>query len=259
MVTQLLQFYIFGARLAMENWFVSWFNSHYYHLLYKNRDDQEAARFISNLLSYLNLDRGSKVLDLACGKGRHSAQLRKAGYDVIGIDLSEESIASAIENYQSDGLEFFVHDMRELYWSRHFDLVANLFTSFGYFHNADDDQKTLSGVADALNSGGLFVMDFMNAVKVEANLVEYEEKTVEGVKFELNRVVEEGVIKKRIHLIDGDIELDFEEKVDALKLSMFHEYFQIAGLELIETFGNYDLDPFNESSSDRLIMVCKKP
>lgn len=259
MVTQLLQFYIFGAHLAMENWFVSWFDSHYYHLLYKNRDNQEAAKFINNLLDYLNLERGSKVLDLACGKGRHSAQLGKAGYDVIGIDLSEESIASANENFQNDRLEFFVHDMRELYWSDHFDLVVNLFTSFGYFHNSDDDQRTLSGVADALKSGGLFVMDFMNAVKVEADLVEYEEKIVEGVKFELNRVVEEGVIKKKIHLKDGDVELDFEEKVDALKLNTFQEYFQNTGLELIETFGSYDLDPFNASTSNRLIMVCKKP
>ena len=243
----------------MDNWFVSWFNSHYYHLLYRNRDEQEAARFIKNVLDHLSLERGAKVLDLACGKGRHSAQLKKAGYDVIGIDLSDESIAFAKENYEKEGLEFFVHDMRELYWSDHFDLVVNLFTSFGYFHDADDDQKTMDGIADSLKSNGLFVMDFMNAVKVEANLVDQEEKTIEGVKFELNRSVEDGIIKKKIHLIDGEVELEFEEKVDGLKLGSFKEYFKSAGLELVETFGDYDLRPLDESNSDRLIMICRKP
>lgn len=243
----------------MENWFVSWFNSHYYHLLYKNRDEQEAADFIAGLLDYLKLERGVKVLDLACGKGRHSAQLRKVGYDVIGIDLSEDSIANAKENFEKEGLEFFEHDMRELYWSDYFDLVVNLFTSFGYFHDAEDDQKTINGVADSLKPGGMFVMDFMNATKVEANLVHHEEKTIEGVKFEMSRSVEEGVIKKNIHLIDGEVELDFEEKVDGLKLDSFKKYFKIAGLELLETFGDYDLRPFDESKSDRLIMICRKP
>lgn len=243
----------------MDNWFVSWFNSHYYHLLYRNRDEQEAARFIKNVLDHLCLERGAKVLDLACGKGRHSAQLKKAGYDVIGIDLSDESIAFARENYEKEGLEFFVHDMRELYWSDHFDLVVNLFTSFGYFHDADDDQKTIMGIAESLKSDGLFVMDFMNAAKVEANLVHHEEKTIEGVKFELTRSVEDGIIKKKIHLLDGEVELDFEEKVDGLKLSSFKEYFKNAGLELIETFGDYDLQPFDETNSDRLIMICRKP
>lgn len=243
----------------MENWFVSWFNTHYYHILYKNRDASEAERFIKNLVDSLGLKHGAKVLDLACGKGRHSAQLRKSGFDVIGCDLSDESIAFAKENFEQDGLEFFVHDMRDLYWSNHFDLVVNLFTSFGYFHNQDDDQKTITSIADSLNSGGLLVIDFLNALKVEANLVHFEEKTVDGVGFELNRLVEDGIIKKKIHVIDGDVELDFEEKVDALTLNDFQSYFETAGLELINTFGDYDLNSFDEQTSDRLIMVCKKP
>lgn len=242
----------------MENWFVSWFNSPYYHILYKNRDEREAERFISNLTAHLSLERGARVLDLACGKGRHSAQLRKLGFDVIGMDLSEESIAYAKEHFEKDGLEFFQHDMRELYWSDHFDLVVNLFTSFGYFHDEADDQKTISSVSDSLKSGGLFAIDFLNAVKVEANLVQHEEKVVDGVRFELNRVVEDGIIKKRIHLTDKDVQLDFEEKVDALKLENFNQYFDVAGLELINTFGDYDLNPFDAQTSDRLIMICRK-
>lgn len=242
---------------VLEDWFATWFNSHYYHILYKDRDHAEATQFIQRLLSYLNLNNGARVLDLACGKGRHSLQFRKQGYDVVGIDLSEESIETAKE-YEREGLEFYVHDMRSLYWTEHFDLVVNLFTSFGYFHNSDDDQQTISSVADTLKPNGIFVLDFLNATKVIGNLVNYEEKTIDGVQFELNRSVEDGIIKKRIHLKDGELEQDFEEQVDALTLEDFKNYFDTAGLELIATFGDYDLNPFNESESDRLILVAQK-
>lgn len=244
--------------MSVQDWFATWFNSPYYHILYKNRDGEEAEKFIDKLVSYLSLEKGARALDLACGKGRHSLQLRNAGYEVVGIDLSEESIEEA-KSFERDGLEFFVHDMRSLYWSEHFDLVANLFTSFGYFHDAEDDQKTISSVADSLKPGGVFVLDFLNAIKVQENLVDYEEKEIDGIRFELNRSVEDGIIKKRIHVIDGDVELDFEEQVDALMLEDFQRYFDETGLELEATFGNYDLEPFNQETLDRLIMIARKP
>lgn len=217
----------------------------------------EAEAFVDTLVSQLGLPLGARVLDLACGKGRHSLHLRQKGFDVIGIDLSEESIAEA-KLSERDGLEFFEHDMRSLYWQNYFDLVVNLFTSFGYFHNKEDDQKTISAVADSLKDEGLFVLDFLNATKVQANLVAYEEKTIDNIRFEITRAVENGVIEKRIHVIDEDVELDFEEKVDALELSDLEEYLTAAGLELMHTFGDYNLNAFEASTSDRLILVAKK-
>lgn len=243
--------------MLVQDWFATWFNSPYYHILYKNRNLQEAEAFVNALVSHLNLPHGARALDLACGKGRHSLHLYQKGFEVIGIDLSEESIAQA-KLSERNGLAFFEHDMRSLYWTQHFDLVVNLFTSFGYFHNKEDDQKTISSVADSLKRGGLFVIDFMNATKVKANLVAYEEKTIDNVKFQITRVVENGVIIKRIHLIDGDIELDFEEQVDALELADFEDYLNTAGLELVSTFGDYNLNAFNAQNSDRLILVAKK-
>ncbi len=241
----------------MQDWFTTWFNSPYYHVLYKDRDLQEAESFIDTLVSHLDLPPGARALDLACGKGRHSLHLRKKGFEVIGIDLSEESIAEA-RMHERDGLEFFEHDMRSLYWTEYFDLVVNLFTSFGYFHDRNDDQQTISSVADSLKVGGIFVLDFMNATKVKANLVAYEEKTIDNVVFEITRSVENGVIVKRIHVVDGDVELDFEEQVDALELSDFESYLSNAGFELVSTFGDYNLRAFDASTSDRLILIAKK-
>ena len=241
----------------MKDWFETWFNSHYYHILYKDRDYEEAARFIKNLVQYINLESGSRVLDLACGKGRHSLEFRKHGFDVTGVDLAEESIEEA-KQYETNGLEFFVHDMRSLYWAEHFDLVVNLFTSFGYFHNVEDDQKTISSISDALKPNGTCIIDFMNATKVVQNLVASEQKVIEGVTFNLQRSVEDGIIKKRIQLQDGETELGFEEQVDALTLGDFKQYFEKAGLKIQDVFGNYDLENFDVDHSDRLILVAKK-
>jgi SAM-dependent methyltransferase len=222
-----------------------------------NRSFAEAEKFVDKLTQHLNFSRGSRLLDLACGAGRHAIQFRNNGFEVIGIDLSEESISEA-QNFQRDGLEFFVHDMRSLYWDSYFDVVVNLFTSFGYFHNADDDQSTIQSIADSLKPEGVFVLDFMNAVKVIDNLVDYEEKTDEGVRFEISRSVEDNTIIKHIHVVDGEVELDFEERVDALRLADFLNYFETAGLQLLETFGDYDLNPFDEGTSDRLILIARK-
>lgn len=97
--------------MVNATWFKDWFNSHYYHQLYFNRDEQEAGAFIDRLITHLKPPANSLMLDVACGKGRHSIHLAKMGFDVTGIDLSEDSITDALQ-YQTDKLHFFRHDMR---------------------------------------------------------------------------------------------------------------------------------------------------
>ncbi|MCB0512464.1 MAG: class I SAM-dependent methyltransferase, partial [Bacteroidetes bacterium] len=82
-----------------KNWFELWFNSPFYHILYKNRDQNEANIFIDNMITKLKMDYG-KILDLACGKGRHAYYLAEKGFDVIGVDLAENSIKYANTMYQ---------------------------------------------------------------------------------------------------------------------------------------------------------------
>ena len=115
-----------------ETWFKDWFNSPYYHQLYKNRDLKEAELFIDKLVQHLKVSPGSRMLDVGCGKGRHCIQLAGKGFDVTGIDLSEESIEEALK-YEQENLHFFTHDMRLPFWINYFDYAFNFFTSFGYF------------------------------------------------------------------------------------------------------------------------------
>ena len=145
--------------MSKKDWFVDWFDTSYYHLLYQNRDEQEAERFIKNLMDFLDLPVESKLLDLACGKGRHSIYLNKLGYQVTGVDLSENSIAIANES-SNETLQFITHDMREPR-NETYDAVFNLFTSFGYFEDSNEDLKCIDNISNALKSGGFFIQDYI--------------------------------------------------------------------------------------------------
>ena len=120
------------------NWYTDWFNSPYYHILYKNRDDKEAQFFIDNLIKHLKIKKNSKILDVACGKGRHAYYFHKKNMIVNGIDISLNSINDAKKN-KKIGLNFFVHDMRIPFKLKEFDVITNLFTSFGYFDCENDE------------------------------------------------------------------------------------------------------------------------
>lgn len=239
------------------SWFATWFDSPYYHLLYKNRDEKEAQVFIDNLIEKLQLKKGSKLIDIACGKGRHATYFNKKGMNVVGVDLSPNSIASAKQN-ENNNLQFSVHDMREVYKENHFDIVTNLFTSFGYFENKDDEQKAINAMAENLKSDGVLIIDFMNIKKIIANLISSEKKTIDSITFNIKRSVQNNHIIKDIEIIDDNETQHFQEKVKAITLADFSVFVSNVGLNIIDIFGNYKLDDFDATISDRLILICKK-
>jgi SAM-dependent methyltransferase len=236
-------------------WYASWFDTPYYHILYKDRDYAEAQSFMDNLTNYLNLPENGKILDLACGKGRHSVYLNKLGYDVTGVDLSEQSINYA-KQFENDSLRFDVHDMTKPY-PETFDAVFNLFTSFGYFENDDCNLRTIEAIKVELNTFGFGVIDFMNANYVINNLVAENTKTVEGITFHQKRSVKNGYIVKNIAFeIDGE-QYNFEERVKALTLEDFNRLFEKAGVYLLDVFGDYKLKKYHPETSERLLMIFK--
>jgi SAM-dependent methyltransferase len=244
------------AQQAYE-WFSTWFDSPYYHILYHNRDVQEAEAFLDRLLAFLHPKPHEKILDLACGKGRHAIYLHQKGLDVTGLDLSAKSIAHA-KLYENEHLHFDEHDMRLVYKPEHFDFILNLFTSFGYFDNETENVVALDATAKSLKHGGKLVVDFMNTDKIISNLVAEEEKEVRGINFRIRRGVENGFIVKTIRFCDEGETYQFEERVRALREEDFLEYFQMVQLRLVEVFGDYNLNPFDCEKSDRMIFVLKK-
>ena len=237
-------------------WFSEWFDTPYYHQLYNNRDFHEADRFMTNLLEHLNLKNGSSILDLACGKGRHSFLLNNKGYTVKGVDLSIQSIESA-KQLETKNLKFEVHDMRDNI-NEEFDAIFNLFTSFGYFADDSDDIAVLETIKNSMKPNSIAVIDFMNAERVIKKLVKSETQTRGKIDFKIKRYVENKIIHKNIQFKVKKINYDFTEKVKAINLEDFKNYFSSVGLTLTETFGNYNLDEFDVNNSDRLIMILTK-
>ena len=238
-----------------NSWFASWFDTPYYHILYKDRDYEEPQQFMDNLTHYLNLPEEAKILDLACGKGRHSIYLNSLGFDVTGSDLSENSIKEASKD-ANDTLHFKVHDMRDSFEEK-YDAIFNLFTSFGYFENDADNLKTLISIKESLTEYGFAVIDFMNVDFVINNLVPSEIKTVEGIDFHIKRYVKDNHIFKEIDFEDKGEKFHFTEKVQALRLADFEAMMEEAGIFLLDVFGDYKLRTFYKNQSERLIMIFK--
>lgn len=242
----------------MENdWFATWFDTPYYHTLYKNRNESEAKRFIENLVEYLKLPEGSKLLDLACGKGRHAITLHNKGFNVLGVDLSENSIKAAA-THATSGLEFGIHDMRQVIPNKSFQAVFNLFTSFGYFDSTQDNERVLSSVHEMLVPNGILVIDFMNACKDIQNLIPKEVKQVDGILFNIERSYDQQFITKDIRFEDNGEKHYYSERVQALDLDNFRSLMQKTNFEILRTFGNFDLDSFDPKISDRLIIIAQK-
>lgn len=238
-------------------WFETWFDSKYYHILYKNRDDKEAQAFIDTLLNEIGLDEGASILDLACGKGRHSIYFSSLGYQVKGVDLSPNSIEAA-KNNENENLSFEVKDMRTPFTEDEFDLVANLFTSFGYFDDINDNLEVLNSIETMMNEDGHYVIDFMNVEKVLRTLVKEEEKEIDGILFKISREHIDGYIVKNIEVIDNGESFHFQEKVQALTIDNFKELISKTDLIVDGFYGSYDLNVFDADTSDRLIIVGTK-
>lgn len=239
----------------MLQWFEQWFNSPYYHLLYRHRDQGEAGAFIRNLVEVLRPSDNAHFLDLACGSGRHALFLNKLGYRVSGADISSNNIEMAKE-YEREGLNFMVHDMRNPLPGGPYDFILNLFTSFGYFEEESDQLKTLQSVKKGLAEKGVLVMDFLNAHKVIRQLVPEEDQLIDGVQFKIKRYVQKGWLFKEIDITDGNNRFHYREEVRVLYDKDFRLLFNAAGLHITNIFGDYELQAYHPDKSDRLILFA---
>lgn len=241
------------------NWFTEWFDSVYYHKLYFERDDREAEGFINRLVNHLHPTPGSKMLDVGCGRGRHSRILARLGFEVTGIDLSPRSIAFA-HAFESDNLQFYQHDMRLPFRINFYDYAFNFFTSFGYFKSERENYNAIRTIANALKMDGLLVMDYLNVHYEEDHLKPRGQAVIEGVNFTFTKWFDETHFYKKILIEDEDLEapLEFTEKVAKFSLGDFNDMFAFHGLQIQEVFGDYNLGEYHVLNSPRLIAIARK-
>lgn len=240
-------------------WYKEWFNSPFYHKLYFERDDKEAENFIDQLIRYLKPAPGSRILDIACGKGRHSKKLASQGFSVTGIDISPDSIAFA-RQFENDNLEFFEHDMRLPFWGNYFDYIFNFFTSFGYFKTRREHDDAMRTIASGLKPGGIFVIDYLNTHYAEEHLVNNEIKKIGNTSYEIHRWNDDTHFYKKIAITDPLLisPLEYTEKVVKFSLGDFTDMLSFQGLQVQEVFGDYHFGHYDVKKTPRLIIIAQK-
>ncbi len=245
--------------MAAATWYKDWFSSPFYHKLYFERDEREAEQFICNLLAHLQPPEGCRMLDVACGRGRHSKFLAASGYTVTGIDLSEKSIAFA-KQFENETLEFFVHDMRLPFRCNYFHYAFNFFTSFGYFPTRREHDNAMRTIANSLVTGGVFVLDYLNVHYTEDHLVPEETKQEGATAYTINRWDDNTYFYKKITVEDPLLKnpIAFIEKVAKFSPGDFTDMLSYQGLVVRELFGDYDFSRFHIRNTPRLILIAEK-
>ena len=140
-------------------------------------------------------------------------------------------------------------------YPKKFDAVFNLFTSFGYFEKENDNLRTIKSIKEELKPNGYGVIDFLNTHYVLKNLNPTEVKTVEGIDFYIHRYFKEGYIFKDIRFIYENERHFYTERVKALTLEDFKDFFSEAGISLKYYFGDYHLNKYDKKNSERLILI----
>lgn len=244
------------------SWFEEWFDSPLYEKLYINRNESEAEDLAKLIKKVLPKETFPKVLDLGCGRGRHSLTLAENGYNVLGIDLSPQAIIEAkkkAEDRKLTNVKFKEQDMRRPLDDT-FDAVVNLFTTFGYFLEDKENVKVLKSVHSMLRPKGRFMIDFLNANLVEKNLVRKESGRYENLHFDIERFIEDEMVYKKITFTGSDLDepVQYQERVKLYDLNWFKQRFEECSFTLKNGWGNYSGEEFDPEKSPRLILLAEK-
>ncbi len=245
--------------MSKKEWFRDWFESEDYLLIYKHRNKAEASALVDLVLRNTDLKPGQRVLDLACGFGRHSILFGEKGFNVTGLDLSSTllKIAKSDAGWHGVQISLVRGDIRKRVFRSGFDLVTNFFTSWGYF--SDHENFTIFHlISEYLNSGGYFVFDYFNRNYLQGNLVPESDEIVNGVRIIQKRLLSGDFVKKQISIIKTDTEIEFEESVRLYDSEVIENNLISSGFSIRQKFGNYNGQQYDFVNSPRLILICQK-
>jgi SAM-dependent methyltransferase len=242
------------------HWYKDWFADDHYLALYRHRNSVEALLALDLIETATTIAKGAAILDLACGAGRHSINLAKRGYtNITAIDLSPTLIREAKRAAEAEGVKiiFKEQDMRR--FDGRYDLIMNLFTSFGYFATDQENEEVILRIGKCLHRNGFFVIDFLNAALLCNTILSHDEKILpSGERVEQFREIHNRRVEKKIVIHSDSGSKEFHESVRLFELPDFERMFVKAGLKIQEIYGDYYGASFEAGSSPRLFLVAKK-
>jgi SAM-dependent methyltransferase len=241
----------------MENWYQEHFNEDYLSI-YKHRNDDLAHKELTQLMKFVPTTKGQSLLDLCCGNGRHSRWFAKQGFHVTGVDLSPALLKEAQKKEYAKDIHYVRLDMRELYYKDDFDVVVNLFTSFGYFKEDEQNKKVLANAYHALKTNGYFVFDYLNPSFLENHLVPFSKDVIDDLSILQYRMIINNTVVKKIKVEDNGALREYEERVKLYERQKLDAMLEEVGFTILHTFGDYDGSRYERNDSSRLIYICQK-
>lgn len=233
-------------------WYREWFGEEYLEL-YSHRDEEEAKRQVAFFRDQVGEVSG-RVLDLACGSGRHVRELEAQGYRVAGCDLSLTILRAGLREYGP--MAVARADMRQLpFPDASFGALVNFFTSFGYFSEQEENLEVVREMSRVLRPGALWLFDYLNMHREIANLVPHEQRESESGPVQIHRWFDpvSRTFNKRIVIESRR----FVERVRAYDLDEIREMFSCCDFTIDNIFGDFDGESF-DVKSPRLIILGRK-
>lgn len=242
------------------SWYTEWFNSENYLKVYSHRDESEAERLVELIVQTLSIKPDSKILDMACGSGRHAVIFAKRGFDVTAVDLSQRLLSDAKATARENDVKinFVLSDILDFETTQRFNLALNLFTSIGYFDNDEDNFRVILKANELLIDGGYFVIDYFNKNYLLKNLIPTSVFSENGLRITQNRIIEGNRVRKNISIESNGLVEEYYESVRLYNHDEMLTHIKKAGFNIFNEFGDYNGNNFNKESSPRLIIVAKK-
>jgi len=244
----------------MNLWYKDWFDSDYYLKVYEHRDQEDAQKLGELILQFVNLNSSASILDAACGAGRHSKFFASLGYKVVGFDLSKSLLKIAAKELKEKkyNINFIKADLRHIFFKIKFDLVINLFTSFGYFKSDEENFAFCKNIYQSILKDGYYVLDYFNKDFLEMNLTSQSIKTFKDFNLSEERKIKNGRVEKKITIQLDGIENHYYESVKLYSLEFIRDNFEKIGYKLFKAFGDYQGNEFSRKESPRLILFFQK-
>jgi SAM-dependent methyltransferase len=238
-----------------QEWFQEWFNETY-KTLYSHRHNHQAETQVDSLLNLGIINSDARILDAACGAGRHMLQFKKKKFSITGFDLSPSLLNDTVKSR----LSVIRADMRFLpYVKNQFNLITCFFSSFGYFSSQNEDVNVLKSFKDMLTSPGHIFLDLINKEHLLSTLIPEDEKVINGLHIKQSRRIKNNQVIKTIIVRNGDAEIKtYKEQVRLYSLAEITDICKSISLNIIHKFGTETGDPYHKSDSPRMALLLKK-
>ena len=252
------------SNSSEKEWFEEWFNHPLYLKVYSHRDEAEAAACLETILQKTGLASLTpfelKVMDIACGAGRHSLELARRGFMTTANDLSPFLLECTRTQAAKENLsiECTRQDMRKIEADNAFDLVIQLFSSFGYFKTTKEDQQVLQNVHRALKQNGWYILDLLNPAHLKKNLKPFSSRTLDDLNITEERRIEEESVIKRITIRSPEESITFEESVRLYDMEAIAGMLESAGFQIKHIYGDYEGSLFDRNRSPRMMLFASK-